>query len=160
MPAPLTPNAKAEAFFLSKISYVEERREIVAEFSNLLEKRVERFKFFPKAFFNLEGKSFELAKEILSLYDGKRFKLSKVNSRICEIRASTLTDLKKISNLLKQSLKQGLQILEPERQFLIEKEWKYFDAFNAEKFGMEKAIKRVIPELNEEFCDEGFEKTL
>ena len=160
MLALLTPNAKAEAFFLSKVSYLEAQREIIAEFSNLHEKRIERFKFFPKAFYNFEGKSFELVKEILSLYDRKRFKLSKLNSKICEIHASTFTDLKKISNLLKQSLKQGLQILEPEKQFLLEKKLQYFEAFKPSQFCMEKTTNYSIPELKAEFCEESLEKTI
>lgn len=159
MQSPNTTALSRGEFFLSKISYLEERREIIAEFSNLSEKKVERFKFFPKAFLNIQGKA-GLAKEVLSLYDAKRFKVSALENGICGIQAGTFTDLKKISSLLEQSFRQGLNIAEPERQFLLEKHWNYFDSFKPEKFGMEKTCSAVIPQVKADFCEESLENTL
>jgi hypothetical protein len=151
-------NAGSE-FFLSKVSYLEERKEIIAEFSSPNGKTLERFRFFPKAFFNCKGKSIEIVMEILRLYDAKRFKASEARQGILEIQASTFTDLKKISKLLQQSFGNGLRLVEPERQFLLEKEWNYFDAFKEFNFGMQKSKTRGIPEASIEYCNDSFEKT-
>ncbi|HIH33592.1 MAG: hypothetical protein QT12_C0006G0021 [archaeon GW2011_AR21] len=154
------PSSQEKLFWLSRVSYAEEKREIVAEFSNLEEKRIKRFAFFPKAFFALRAGETRLVQEILSLYDGKRFQTRAHEGKVLEIHASTFSDLKKISSLLQQSLKQGLIIVEPERQFLLEKEWNYFDSFNQEGFGLEKACEHSMPGLRLEECAESLEKTI
>jgi len=154
-----SPNAEG-ILFLSKVSYNEERREIIAEFENGSRKAVERFKFFPKAFCSIEGKDRALVEEVLGLYDRKRFLLSSPREGMLEIKASTMKDLKKISRILEKSFRQGLQIIEAERQFLIEKEWDYLGAFAAGKFGMEKArLAEGFPKVIVAGFSESLERT-
>ncbi|MDO8646905.1 MAG: hypothetical protein Q7R70_00630 [Candidatus Diapherotrites archaeon] len=153
-------DANRMLLFLSRVSYNEERREIIAEFENSGEKRIERFKFFPKALLPAaEGIEERIAKEIISMYNLKKFRISRKNEKILAIEASTFKDLKKISNLLQQSLKKSLQLIEPERQFLLEKEWNYFQAFKNGKFGMEMQEILLFPEAMIEGCSESIRAT-
>lgn len=154
-----SPNAIAEILYLSRVEYNEEGREIIAEFSKAGKKLVERFKFYPKAFYSVEAKSKALVEEIMGLYDRKRFELSQPRKNVLEVKASTVKDLKKISMLLEKSLKSGMKIMEAERQFLLEKNWAYFDSFRRGKFGFEKIEGSEFPDARVQGFSEGLEKT-
>ncbi|MEK6957418.1 MAG: hypothetical protein AABW99_00345 [archaeon] len=114
--------------FLSRITYLSEKRQVVAEFSNSSEKISKRYSFFPRMHFPMEGISQGSLKEVLSLYDSRRFKVDFEENRAV-IFAATFSDLKKINNLLSDSLGFSSNLIEPERQFLIDRGWSYFDSF-------------------------------
>ncbi len=114
--------------FLARAVYVPEKRQIVAEFSNRKEKYSKRYAFFPKMFFPLRGVSPEALKEVLSQCDLRRLRFD-IEGGTATIFAATFSDLKKVNNLLGECLGFLCNLVEPERQFLIERGWDYFAPF-------------------------------
>lgn len=142
----MKPNTKT---WLSKTTYVPEKRQIVVEFENLKEKYTERYAFFPSIFLKAEKEKQEVLMEVLKLYESKRYKVE-TEEDFLEIKTGTFEDLKKIAFLLKESLGIKARVIEPERQFLIQKQWSYFDCFGGEEF----------PKIKTEYFAEDLEKTV
>jgi len=113
--------------YLTKVSYNEPKAEILAEFSNKGERVVKRYKFYPLALFSSSISSEKLIELILSL-GFKGFNISEKNN-LLYLHASSFAELKKISNALSLHLNKKPLVLEPERAFLLERNWSYFDSF-------------------------------
>jgi hypothetical protein len=128
----MTPNT----LYLTKVHYIEEKRRILAVFSNCKEKRSKSFSFFPSFFLGKRIPLKELG-SILSNYNPQKFRLRE-KPRAFQITASTFTDLKCLANLCLEAFGQRPLLVEPERQFLIERGWSYFDPF---QFFQEKPVK-------------------
>src|SRR3989344_3418402 len=135
--------------FLSKVAYLPNKKEIVAEFSNSGERFTQGYNFFPSMLFSslLPGNSI---KSVLNVYDSKKFILEKLQNNVFKVTASTFEDLQKLSTLLISSLKISPLLLEPERQFLIQRNWGYFDAFNLESNELVKAGQKSFPIFSNE----------
>ena len=116
------------ALFLGRVTYIAQKRQIVAEFSNKSEKYTKRYAFFPKLYFPLRGISQQSFRQALAGHDLKRIKLD-FEGETAVIYAATFSGLKKVSNLLGKFFSFHSNLIEPERQFLIEKGWGYFDPF-------------------------------
>ncbi len=123
-------------FFLTGAEYYGEKKQVVAEFSNAHERRIQRFDFHPKAFFKAGNTG--LFMEVLGLYDEKKFEAKPVGGEIVEVKAAEYDSLKKISRLAEKATGRQVGIIEPERQFLCEKKWGYFDSFKKTHLGFEK----------------------
>ena len=154
----LTPNTSSH-YFLSNARYLPDKRQILLEYSNAQEKFTQRFTFYPKFYLSLEKIGLEALEKLLSLYDGKRFKLN-VKDNVAQIVASTFVDLKKIANLVHSSFRVPPVLLGPERQFLIENGFSYFDSFKKTRLGFEKKAGFTLPEIETEFLSEPLIKTL
>lgn len=113
---------------LTNVQYNESKQEVLVEFSGEDFKVVERFPFFPYLNFStkLHRDSLE---EILFSFGLKKFKIFEENDNK-KIIASSFAELKKISSCIGRAFGKKPLILEPERQFLIEKNWSYFDSFD------------------------------
>ena len=140
--------------FLSKVSYLPDKRQIVAEFSRKDHRLSKRYSFFPRI--NVRVKNADVLKEVLSVYDSKRYTLKAGVNDEYLVECATFSDLKKISSLLRDSLGVGSLIIEPERQFLLMNAWSYYDAFVFRKNGtMEKSEDLfIVPEIKLHFLTE------
>ncbi|MDO8627442.1 MAG: hypothetical protein Q7K42_03175, partial [Candidatus Diapherotrites archaeon] len=142
--------------WLVNAKYFEEKKQVSLEFSGPGERINERFSFFPKIFVSLKGIR-EPFLEILSAYNSNKFVLEELENEIAKITCASFTDLKKISIMLKTSLNITPVLLSPERQFLVEKGFSFFDCFSAD---LKKQDFIKIPETELEFFSDSFDKTL
>lgn len=120
--------------YLTRVSYNEPKAEILTEFSNKGERVVKRYKFYPLALFSSSISSEKLIELILSL-GFKGFNISEKNN-LLYLHASSFAELKKISNALSLYLNKKPLVLEPQRAFLLERNWSYFDSFEQQGFLM------------------------
>ena len=114
--------------YLVSVTYLADKRQIAVEFANKNNKIVRRYQFFPKMFFPLGKLSKNDFLDVISEYDSKRFKLDFQGS-VVEVFAATFSDLKKINLLLHKYLGFNVNLVEPERQFLVAHGWSYFQPF-------------------------------
>jgi hypothetical protein len=116
-----------DLLYLTKVSYNEAKHEILAEFSSKRERIVQRHKFFPFTLISNSIEKEKLSSLILSL-GFKGFSVEEENNFL-KLRTLQFQDLKKISNALAIHINKKILVLDPERSFLIEKDWSYFDSF-------------------------------
>ncbi len=143
----LTPNT----VYLTGVSYLPEKREVITEFSNSGEKITRKFQFFPSITLSIEGIRKDVFESIISLYNGKKIKLQYLNGDRVRIIGATFSDLKKLRNLVSSSLKLPVLLLEPERQFLIERDWSYFDSFELVGGRLERKEGFKLPNITPSF---------
>lgn len=124
----ISPQIKNKFLYLTNVLYIESKREVLVEFSNAFEKKVERYKFFP---FILLPKSIdgEKLKELLISFSFKYFSLQEKDNYF-SLQSTSFIELKKIVSVLSKCFGKLPLVLEPERQFLLEKSWSYYDSFN------------------------------
>ncbi len=127
--------------YLTQITYNPEKKEILAEFRNRESKIVERFDFFPFLVLPKEMEK-EKIKELLICLGIKGFELQK-KKKYLKIVASSFKELKKISNSIALHTGKKPLTLEPERQFLIQKGWNYFDSFIFENNQIIKVKEKI-----------------
>ncbi len=120
-------NPLARLFYLTKVSYLESRHEVLVEFSNSSSRVVERHKFFPFTRISFSFEKDKLEDLILSL-GFKGFSLEEEGGMFC-LKALSFSELKKISNALARHIGKLPLVPQPERAFLISKNWSYFDSF-------------------------------
>jgi len=126
MSAPFTSDNK-NLFFLVKAKYSNEKQQVVLFFENKEKKIIQRHNFFP---FLLVPKSINAVdlKETLKAFNLKNFKIEETNNAL-KISALNYELLKKIFNIIIASFNVQPLMLEPEREFLIEKGFSYFNSF-------------------------------
>jgi len=120
----------SQHIYLVNVTHNSEKNEIVCYFENKYSKIAKKFLFFPKIKIPREFDLVKL-KEILVFYNIKNFDLIKENDfnyLICK----KFEDIKKISNLVAKLSSKKVIILDPIRNFLVEKDWSYFDSFVVE----------------------------
>lgn len=115
--------------YLTSVEYLPEGRAVAAEFSGMGGKQTMKYPFFPSFCLRIERKNRKLLEEMLSLYGARKFRLEYLPHGTARLTAATFLDLKKIANLLSASLMLNPFILEPERQFLLQRGWGYFQGF-------------------------------
>jgi len=117
----------SRVLYLTKVSYNEAKHEVLVEFANEHTKIVQRERFFPYLSFSPNLESQKLSSLVLSL-GFKGFSIEEENNLLI-LRALSFSELKKISNSLSLHINKKPLVLEPERAFLLSKNWSYFDAF-------------------------------
>ena len=148
-----TPSAKAipnAVLYLSNATYLPEKQEVVIEFSNRTQKITEPFSFCPCMHVSPNG-SRALLTELLSAYENKKIKFEECKNKIIKITAATFADLQKVAVLLQSTLQLSPVIISPERQFLLQRGWSYFDAFAAADGEIKKIEIPSIPNVRLEF---------
>lgn len=148
-----TPSAKTipnTVLYLSNATYLPEKQEVVIEFSNRTQKITKPFPFLPCVYVNPNG-SRELLIELLSAYENKKIKSGECGNKIIKITAATFADLQKVAVLLQSTLQLNPLVIAPERQFLLQKDWSYFDAFVADGMEMKKIEVPSVPNVMLEF---------
>lgn len=151
-------NSNTQAF-LSKVAYSAEKRQIIVEFSSTKEKFSRRFSFFPKMFFSLGKISQNSFLELLSKDDFQKLKVSFSNDK-ATIFGATFNDLKRVNNLLREFFNFECNLIEPERQFLIEKSWSYFDCFELKENNLELVSSPKFPNVKFEFLSDSLKETV
>jgi len=129
-------------FCLSNAEYIEEKKRVSVEFSNLTEIKNISFPFVP---FILIHNSCVDGSFLDFLNSSKKLKIEKISNGL-KIFSSDFSFLKCINSMIHNK---GI-LLSPERQFLLLNNWSFFDAFELE----EKMTKRELidfPELNLNF---------
>ncbi len=132
-----------DLLYLTKVSYNESKHEVLVEFSNSKERMVQRHKFFPFILISSSIEKEKLSTLILSL-GFKGFSVEEDNNFL-KLRTLNFSDLKKISNALALHINKKFVVIGPEKSFLVEKNWSYFDSF--------KKIDGVLYYTNP-LCDE------
>ena len=141
--------------WLTDVKYLEEKREVSLEFSRLNNRRMSRQPFFPSFYSSKKQLAFETLKEILSS-ERKRFKLEQ-EGQAFKISASTFSDLQSLANTLFSETGFRPLVLEPERQFLLERNWSFFDCFTQ---GFERPGCFSFPEAKLGLFSEPLRETL
>lgn len=129
------------------------------QFSQLNIRRVVRLPFFPSFFVSNTAISFEDLKKVL-LQEKKRFKLEQ-GTQALKVTASTFSDLNCLANVLFKETGLRAPVLKPERQFLLERDWGYFDCFT---FFSEKNFAKAgfvsLPKVKLPFFSEPLHETV
>jgi len=141
--------------FLSNTIYVSEKRQIIIEFSGNQKKFSKRFSFFP--FFYMPNNSNLV--ELIKNFDSKRLKIDVLNKKTVRVIAATFFDLKNAAQLIKKNLQKEVLLVFPTRQFLIEKNWSYFDSFLVVKDELIKTDKLIAPEVFLDFLSTTIKKS-
>jgi len=132
--------------YLTKVTYFENKHEVLVEFSSESRKLVKRFRFFP---YVLLPNTIEKEKLVdLILHSGfKGFNIEEEEGKLV-LKTISFSDLKKICNSIAILVGKLPIVLEPQRAFLLEKNWSFFDAFEEKDemlfkadFGKEKLNK-------------------
>ncbi len=155
------PPGKPKQFvWLTNAKYSEKSREAVLELSSLEIKLVKRFPFLPKAIFRLPRlPSPEPIAGLLGGLDRRTFSVS-VKGNVLIVTSPNFSNLKIISSLLEKALNSKALLLAPERQFLAENNFSYFDCFRL--FANEELSKEqfCLPKVKTGIDLESLPKTL
>ncbi len=136
---PLTSNT----FYLSNAEYVEKKKRVSVEFSNLNETRRISFPFIP---YIILHKSL-LDKSFFDFLKKKKLKTEKITNGF-KVFSSDFSFLEKVNSFFE---KKGI-LLPSETQFLLLKNWSFFDGFELnENNEFEKKGFIEFPELKPEF---------
>ena len=145
--------------WLTKAVYLEGKKEVRIEFSRLNLRRMSRFAFFPSFFLSKKQLGVKALKEILSS-SGKRFKILE-EEKTYRVSASTFSGLEAIADLLFQEIGFRPLVLNPERQFLLERKWSYFDCFAFLSENQFSKLKEpIFPETILPFFSEPLRETI
>jgi len=115
--------------FLSRLSYRETQGKILCSFDSTVETHEFEFGFVPEIRMPANKAVVALAENLVSPQGRAEFVQGKKGG-FCAIRSQSVSSLKEAHALLSLSLRSPIPFLEPERQFLIEKNWTYFDLFS------------------------------
>ncbi len=116
-------------FWLTDVRYLEGKRAILAEFSHLSIKRMLRQPFFPSFFVSEKAIDFKTLKKVLS-HNKRRVRLRQQGPAF-KVSAATFSGLNQLAELLFRETGFRALVLKPERQFLLERQWSYFDCFTS-----------------------------
>jgi len=145
--------------WLTNVKYIEGKRAIAVEFSRLNFRRMVRLPFFPSFFVSRNAMSFNELKEALS-FGKRRFRILE-RYGLFQVTAGTFSDLNNLADFLFKETGFRPVVLEPERQFLLEKGWSYFDCFTS--FSEKQFFKHdrfSIPEVKLDLFSEPLHETL
>jgi hypothetical protein len=144
--------------WLTDVKYLEGKRAVALEFSRLDNRRMSRLPFFPSFYATQKELAFDNLKETLSS-ERKRFKLEKEGPAF-KISASTFSDLQNLANALFSENGFRPLVLEPERQFLLERNWSFFDCFTQASENFERSSCFSLPEAKLGLFSEPLHETL
>jgi hypothetical protein len=113
----------AKTFFLCGVNFIESRNEVVVEFSNGFHRIQKPFEFFPSFLVSLKGIEKKLFNSFLNIFSPNSLLIEKPNKENLRVSSLCFKELKKFHSFVVSSLKLETLFLEPERQFLLEKNW-------------------------------------
>jgi len=113
--------------WLTDVRYLEGKRAIAAEFSRLNLRRMVRLPFFPSFYISKKNLGLETLNKVFAGL-GKKTRLADEGSAF-KLTASTFSNLNSAADLLFRETGFRALVLRPERQFLLQKQWSYFDCF-------------------------------
>ncbi|MCX6798621.1 MAG: hypothetical protein NTW59_00820 [Candidatus Diapherotrites archaeon] len=119
-----------------------------------------RAPFFPYFFVDKKAVDGQLLGEVLSSYDKQKFKVVE-EEHAFKVSASTFKDLNCLANLLFTSINFIPVVLQPERQFLLQQGWSYFDCFQFNEDGLpQKLSPQEMPKVQLPFFSEPLNETV
>ena len=133
--------------WLTRVSYLEDKAKIVAEFSSQDSKRTIAYPFMPFAYLNTSMFNQKEFAKLAGEFAGNKFSLSFTKKDTAKITARTFSSLRNILFNLKSATAVSYLLINPERQFLVSKEWSYFDCFSLEKEHPEKKALDRTPKI-------------
>jgi len=146
-------------FWLNDVRYLEGKRAIVLEFSRLNLRRMSRQPFFPSFFISSSLTDLETLRKIVSPHK-TRFRIEK-REEAFKVSSANFSGLNLLANALFNKTGFRPIVLEPERQFLLEKGFSYFDCFtffSENEFAKSNAFS--VPEARTEFFSEPLHETI
>jgi len=146
-------------FWLTRISYSGERKAVLAEFSNGNIKRTLRFAFLPGALLSKKKLSKEEIKQCISAVKPGKYRISE-KENCWKITAANFEILEKITNLIFEEHCATAVMPSPEKQFLIEKNWNFFEAFEFNEDAVQKTECTELPDVKMNFFSETLPKTI
>ncbi len=149
-----------DSFWLTDVKYLEDKRAVLADFSRLNIRRNLCLPFVPSFFASKKRVKKEQLLSALSALGKQPFELNEEKSAF-KITAATFADLNKAANALFQEMNFSPIVLQPERQFLLQQNWSYFDCFH---FTSEKEPQKIecneLPGINLPFFSEPLNETV
>ncbi|MDD3159424.1 MAG: hypothetical protein PHQ98_00475 [Candidatus ainarchaeum sp.] len=144
--------------YLVSVNYNQEKNQILCEFKNKNYTQRKNFIFYPylkiKTNEKLTKNTFE---NLLNEFKLNNILLETENDYL-KIKAKHIDELKKLNNLFSKTINKQYLILEPERIFLIEKNWSYFDEFKINDNEINKIEENLELNNKDKYID--FEKTV
>lgn len=145
--------------WLINARYYEDKKAVAVEFSHLDNKRMVRLPFFPSFYVGMKNFSLKGLEEAIG-YDRRRFKVKEEGAAF-KVVASTFSDLNEIAEVLFRETGFRALVLKPERQFLFERGWSFFDCFTFFSEGeYAKSDLFHVPEAKLGFFSESLKDTV
>jgi hypothetical protein len=156
-------NQFASVFWLTGLRYLEEKKAVLAEFSCSGFKRTASIAFFPCLLVSKKAISKEALKREISLLGKQKFELIESDFSFKAV-SSNFSILQRLANNIFASTGTLAIMPEPERQFLIEKNWGFFDAFDFEETSKGELPVKInyfdLPNVKTNFFSEPLPKTI
>ncbi|MDD4662488.1 MAG: hypothetical protein PHR48_01285 [Candidatus ainarchaeum sp.] len=115
--------------YLTNTVYENERNRIILYFSknpfSTKSEYVEKEKFFPEINIDLPK---DFLQKILSDFR-KKINIEKIKENLCKITSKNYKILQQCAKILSLATSKNILLIEPERQFLIKRNWSYYDVF-------------------------------
>jgi hypothetical protein len=143
-------------FTLSKVQYNEPNREIVCSFANNSRVKSQRYAFFPVL---LTTVSSEQLVSFLSASELRQLQFAETKKGTLKIIGADFSVLQELEKKIRERFPALTLLLSPERQFLLQQGWGFFDAFLFEK-QPEKVSGLVLPETSLGFLPSAFPQSL
>lgn len=143
-------------FSLSKVRYNEQNREIVCSFANGSRLKSQRYTFFPALLTNAPDES---VASLLSASELRQLQFAETKKQTVKIVGASFSLLQSLEKAIREKLNRPSLLLSPERQFLLQQNWGFFDGFLFEN-QPEKVSGLVLPETNLGFLPASFPETL
>ena len=154
---------ESSPFWLTGLRYLEEKKSVLAEFSCAGFKRTAILAFFPCFLVSKKALSKESLKNEISLLGNQKFELIEIGDCF-KVVSTNFSMLETLANNVFKSTGALAIMPSPERQFLIEKNWGFFDAFCLEETSKgivpAKAVSFGLPDVKTDFFSESLPKTI
>ncbi len=147
----------SDSWTLVSVSYLQNRGEMVCQFAKPREQRSVRFRFFPTLLSSALPEEF---KNALPLPVFRQLHLVKSSPNASVWLANRFSLLQKLSGFIQKKLNKDCLLLEPERQFLLQQNWGYFDSFSLETVSPARLDSFSLPFSNLGFLPSDFESVL
>jgi len=146
-------------FWLSSAKYLEEKKAILVEFSSGNQKRTASIAFFPSFLVSKKAISKEDLKNEISLLGNQKFTLAETETCF-RVVSTNFSFLEKLANNIFASNNAIPVMPSPERQFLMEKNWGFFSAFNFSESEEIPEKNFSLPNIKTDFFSEPLPKTI
>jgi len=136
-------------FYLFNTKYDNEKNRMILYFTeNIITQKVDfvyKEKYYPSFYLDLPKK---LVQDLLIDFK-KKIKIERINSNKIKLIAKNYTTLQKCANILNSASSKNILLIEPERQYLINNNWSYYDSFIISYNNQIKKIeKNTITNIN------------
>ncbi|MBU0636495.1 hypothetical protein KKE06_05710 [Candidatus Micrarchaeota archaeon] len=148
-----TPNI---VYSLTRVCYNEANQEIVCSFSNAHATKSQRYAFFPTLL--TTATALQLF-SLLSSQQSKKIQIVETRQKTLKVLGASFSLLQDIQQQLYKKTTAVSLLLAPERQFLLQQEWGFFDAFLFHS-GPQKVTGLLLPTDSLGFLPVSFKETV